>query len=49
MSTNAFSTATERDALCSFLDQARDALIRKVDGLSEQDARTASTVSSLRC
>jgi hypothetical protein len=47
MSTNAFSTATERDALCSFLDQARDALIRKVDGLSEQDARTASTVSSL--
>ena len=42
-----FSTATERDALCSFLDQARDALIRKVDGLSDKDARTASTVSSL--
>jgi hypothetical protein len=31
--TDAFSTATERDALCGFLDQARDALIRKVDGL----------------
>ncbi len=47
MSTDAFSTASERDALCSFLDQARDALIRKVDGLSDEDARRASTVSSL--
>ena len=47
MSTNPFSTVTERDALCGFLDQARDALIRKVDGLSDKDARTASTVSSL--
>lgn len=47
MSTNTFSTATERDALCSFLDQARDALIRKVDGLSDKDARTAATVSPL--
>ncbi|WP_346118476.1 DinB family protein [Micromonospora coerulea] len=47
MSTNTFSTATERDALGSFLDQARDALIRKVDGLSDQDSRKASTVSSL--
>jgi uncharacterized damage-inducible protein DinB len=47
MSTNPFSTATERDALCSFLDQARDALIRKVDGLSDKDARRAATVSSL--
>jgi len=47
MSTDTFSTATERDALCGFLDQARDALIRKVDGLSEHDARAAATVSSL--
>ena len=47
MSTNPFSTATERDALCSFLDQARDALIRKIDGLSDKDARHAATVSSL--
>ena len=47
MSTVPFSTATERDALCSFLDQSRDALIRKVDGLSDKDARRAATVSSL--
>ncbi|MFC5007331.1 DinB family protein [Dactylosporangium cerinum] len=47
MATDTFSTATERDALCGFLDQARDALIRKADGLSDQDARTAATVSSL--
>ncbi len=45
--TDAFSTATERDALCGFLDQARDALIRKVGGLSDMDARKAATVSSL--
>ncbi|MFC4046357.1 DinB family protein [Dactylosporangium siamense] len=47
MATDMFSTATERDALCGFLDQARDALIRKVEGLSDKDARTAATVSSL--
>jgi Protein of unknown function (DUF664) len=47
MSTDSFSTATERDALQSYLDQMRQALVRKVDGLSEQDARRASTVSSL--
>jgi hypothetical protein len=41
------STATERHALCGFLDQARDALIRKVDGLSDTDARQAATVSLL--
>jgi hypothetical protein len=45
--TDAFSTATERHALCGFLDQARDALIRKVDGLSDTDARQAATVSLL--
>lgn len=47
VATDTFSTATERDALCGFLDQARDALIRKVDGLSDKDARVAATVSSL--
>jgi hypothetical protein len=47
MSTDKFSTETERDALCSFLDQQRDALIRKIDGLSDEDARKAATVSSL--
>ena len=47
MSTDTFSTETERDALRSFLDQQRDALIRKIDGLSDQDARNAATVSSL--
>jgi hypothetical protein len=39
--------SAERNALCNFLDQARDALIRKIDGLSEKNARTPSTVSSL--
>lgn len=47
MPTDTFSTATERDALCGSLDQARDALIRKVEGLSDKDARRPSTVSSL--
>lgn len=47
MSTGSFSTATELDALQSYLDEMRQALVRKVGGLSEQDARRASTVSSL--
>jgi hypothetical protein len=47
MSTGSFSTATERDALQSYLDAMRQALVRKIGGLSEQDARRASTVSSL--
>jgi hypothetical protein len=42
-----FSTDSERDALCGFLDKQRDALIRKVAGVSEDDARRAATVSSL--
>ncbi len=37
----------ERDALCGFLDQARDALVRKVQGVSEVDARRVPTASSL--
>jgi Protein of unknown function (DUF664) len=42
-----FSILTERDALCGFLDAQRAALLRKVEGLSDSDARTSPTVSSL--
>ncbi len=42
-----FSTATERDALCGFLDQQRDALMRKIHGVSDADARKTPTASSL--
>ena len=42
-----FATETEREALCGFLDQQRNALIRKVDGLSDEDARRAPTISSM--
>jgi hypothetical protein len=42
-----FSTANERDALASFLDRQRDALIRKARGVSDADARRAPTASSL--
>ena len=42
-----FSTLNELDALAGFLDQQRDALVRKVDGLSDADARLVPTVSSL--
>jgi hypothetical protein len=41
------STATERDALTGFLDRQRDALISKVDGISDAEARRAPTASSL--
>jgi hypothetical protein len=41
------STATERDALGGFLDRQRDALIRKVHGVSDADARRAPTASAL--
>lgn len=42
-----FSTATERDALCGFLDVQRDALVRKVRGVGDVDARRAPTASAL--
>lgn len=42
-----FSTATEREALCGFLDQQRDALLRKAGGVSDADARRAPTASTL--
>jgi hypothetical protein len=38
---------TERAGLCEFLDMQREALIAKVRGLSEEDARRTATVSSL--
>jgi hypothetical protein len=41
------STANERDALAGFLDRQRDALIRKVQGVSDVDARRVPTASSL--
>jgi len=41
------STATERDALAGFLDRQRDALIRKVQGVSDVDARRAPAASSM--
>jgi hypothetical protein len=42
-----FSVSTERDALCGFLDLQRAALIRKVEGVSDADARKTPTASSL--
>jgi Protein of unknown function (DUF664) len=47
MVTKQFSTSTEREALCGFLDMQRAALVRKATGLSDADARRAPTVSSL--
>jgi uncharacterized damage-inducible protein DinB len=41
------STATERAALDGFLDRQRDALISKVHGLSDADARRVPTASAL--
>jgi hypothetical protein len=42
-----FSTSNERDALAGFLDRQRDALVRKVQGVSDVDARRTPTASSL--
>lgn len=38
---------TERAALCEFLDMQREALIEKLQGVSNEEARRAPTVSSL--
>ena len=38
---------TERAGLCEFLDMQRGALIEKLHGVSDEDARRAPTVSSL--
>ena len=42
-----FASATEREALCGFLNLQRAALIRKVQGVGDADARRAPTASSL--
>lgn len=42
-----FSTSTEREALCGFLDQQRAALVRKAEGIGDAAAREAPTASSL--
>ncbi|WP_411089481.1 DinB family protein [Streptomyces sp. 061-3] len=47
MTANQFSTSTEREALCGFLDKQRADLLRKVEGVSDTDARMTPTVSSL--
>ena len=44
---NEVAPATERAGLIEFLDMQREALIEKLVGLSEDDARRTSTVSSL--
>jgi uncharacterized damage-inducible protein DinB len=38
---------SERAGLCEFLDMQREALIDKLQGLSDEDARRTATVSSL--
>jgi len=38
---------SERDALAAFLDVQRSALVRKVEGVSDADARRAPTASAL--
>jgi uncharacterized damage-inducible protein DinB len=47
MPANAFSITSEREALCAFLDLQREALLRKIEGLSDAEARMTPTVSSL--
>jgi hypothetical protein len=39
--------ASEREGLSDFLDRQRDILVRKIEDVTDQDARTAPTVSSL--
>ncbi|MEP6658333.1 MAG: DinB family protein [Acidimicrobiales bacterium] len=41
------SPETERAGLCEFLDMQREALIEKLHGLSDDEARMAATSSSL--
>jgi uncharacterized damage-inducible protein DinB len=47
MSTTNASPATERAGLSEFLDYQRGALIDKLQGLSDEEARMTATVSSL--
>jgi len=41
------STGTEREALCGFLDRQRAALLRKIEDLTDEDARRVPTASSM--
>jgi hypothetical protein len=41
------SPATEREALADFLDKQRGILVRKVEGLTDEDARSVPTASSM--
>lgn len=41
------TTDSEREALVGFLDKQRAALLRKLDGISDADARLSPTASSL--
>jgi hypothetical protein len=42
-----FSVSNERDALGGFLDLQRDGLIRKIEGVSDADARRTPKASAL--
>jgi hypothetical protein len=42
-----YAPASERDGLSEFLDKQRDILIRKIQGLTDEQARLAPTASSL--
>jgi uncharacterized damage-inducible protein DinB len=42
-----YAPASERDGLSDFLDKQRDILIRKIEGLTDEQARSAPTASSL--
>jgi len=41
------SPASEREALTAFLDKQRDILVRKIEGVTDEDARRAPTESAL--
>lgn len=45
--TEVFSTSDERSALVGFLEQQRQALVRKVSGLDDRAARSVPTASAL--
>jgi Protein of unknown function (DUF664) len=42
-----WSPGSEREALAAFLDKQRDILVRKIEGVTDEDARKTPTASSL--
>ena len=42
-----WSPASEREALAAFLDKQRDILVRKIEGVTDEDARKTPTASAL--